>query len=296
MLKLGEKQRLTIIQTESFGVYLAEFMPKKGDDPSRIEKVLLPAKQVPKDFGVGDSLEVFLYRDSQDRLIATVHTPALTLGEVAKLKVAQVTGIGAFLSWGLEKDLLLPYKEQTGRVQAGDEILAALYIDKSSRLVATMRLYPYLTIADKYQKDDMVAGTVYEIAPGFGAYVAVDDRYQAMIPQKELTQKVYPGERIEARVIAVKEDGKLDLSLRKKAYIQMNPDGEKILELLSKHNGRLPIGDKSSPDEIKELLSMSKNEFKRAAGHLYKERKIVISDKEIKLAKTDQNQKDSRRC
>ena len=262
-------------------------MPKKGDDPAKIEKVLLPAKQVPEDFGVGDSLEVFLYKDSQDRLIATIHTPALTFGEVAKLKVAQVTKIGAFLSWGLEKDLFLPYKEQTRRVEAGDEILTALYIDKSSRLAATMRLYPYLTIADKYQKDDTVTGTVYEVAPGFGAYVAVDDCYQAMIPQKELTQKVYPGEQIEARVIAVKEDGKLDLSLRKKAYIQMNPDGEKILELLSQHNGKLPIGDKSSPDEIKELLSMSKNEFKRAAGHLYKERKIIISDKEIKLAKSD---------
>ena len=118
MLKLGEKQRLTIIKTETFGVYLAEFMPKKGDDPAKIEKVLLPAKQVPEDFGVGDSLEVFLYKDSQDRLIATIHTPALTFGEVAKLKVAQVTKIGAFLSWGLEKDLFLPYKEQTRRVEA----------------------------------------------------------------------------------------------------------------------------------------------------------------------------------
>lgn len=282
MLKLGEKQRLSIIKTELFGVYLAEFMPKKGENLSDVEKVLLPIKQVPKDFGIGDSLEVFLYKDSKDRLIATVHEPAMTLGQIARLKVVQTSKIGAFLSWGLEKDLFLPFKEQTKKVEAGDEIPVALYIDKSSRLAATMRLYPYLSIAKGYEKDDVVTGTVYEIAPNFGAYVVVDDQYQAMIPQKELTKKLSVGERIEARVIAVKEDGKLDLSLREKSYMQMTPDGEKIMELLSANNGILPVGDKSSPEEIKELLQMSKNEFKRAAGHLYKERKVTISDKEIR--------------
>lgn len=282
MLKLGEKQRLSIVKTEPFGVYLAEFMPKKGENLSDIEKVLLPIKQVPKDFGIGDSLEVFLYKDSKDRLIATVHEPAMTLGQIARLKVVQTSKIGAFLAWGLEKDLFLPFKEQTKRVEAGDEIPVALYIDKSSRLAATMRLYSYLSIAKGYQKDDMVTGTIYEIAPNFGAYVAVDDRYQAMIPQKELTKKLSVGERIEARVIAVKEDGKLDLSLREKSYMQMTPDGEKIMELLTANGGKLPIGDKSSPEEIKELLQMSKNEFKRAAGHLYKERRITISDREIR--------------
>lgn len=283
MLKPGEKQRLSIIQTEPFGVYLAEFMPQKGDALSDVEKVLLPIKQVPKDFGIGDSLEVFLYKDSKDRLIATVHEPAMTLGQIARLKVAQTSKIGAFLSWGLEKDLFLPFKEQTKKVESGDEIPVALYIDKSGRLAATMRLYPYLSIAKGYEKDDIVTGTVYEIAPNFGAYVAVDDQYQAMIPQKELTKKLSVGERIEARVMAVKEDGKLDLSLRKKSYMQLTPDGEKIMELLASNNGILPIGDKSSPEEIKELLQMSKNEFKRAAGHLYKERKVAISDKEIRM-------------
>ncbi|MGN0247398.1 MAG: S1 RNA-binding domain-containing protein [Lachnospiraceae bacterium] len=285
MLKLGEKQRLSIIKTEPFGVYLAEFMPKKGENLSDVEKVLLPIKQVPKDFGIGDSLEVFLYKDSKDRLIATVHEPAMTLGQIARLKVAQTSKIGAFLSWGLEKDLFLPFKEQTRKVEAGDEIPVALYIDKSSRLAATMRLYPYLSIAKGYEKDDIVTGTVYEIAPNFGAYVAVDDQYQSMIPQKELTKKLSVGERIEARVIAVKEDGKLDLSLREKSYMQMTPDGEKIMELLAANGGKLPVGDKSSPEEIKELLQMSKNEFKRAAGHLYKERKVIISDKEIRIKK-----------
>ncbi|MGN0131983.1 MAG: S1 RNA-binding domain-containing protein [Lachnospiraceae bacterium] len=283
MLELGKKQRLSIVKKVDFGVYLAEHMPTKGADVKEIEKVLLPAKQVPAEFDVGDSLEVFLYKDSKDRMIATVREPMLALGEVARLKVAQVSEIGAFLSWGLEKDLFLPFKEQTKRVKAGEEILVALYIDKSRRLAATMKLYPYLKIAANYQKDDMVTGTVYELAQGFGAYVAVDDRYQGMIPAKEPWNGIVPGDVVTARVTAVKEDGKLDLSLRRKAYAQMSPDGEKILALLTEKGGQLPLNDTSSPEEIKELLGMSKNEFKRAIGHLYKQRKIIIGDKGIRL-------------
>lgn len=285
MLKLGEKQRLSIVQREPFGVYLAEYMPKKGQSLTEIEKVLLPAKQVPEEFDIGDSLEVFLYKDSKDRLIATVHEPAMTLGQIARVKVAQTTKIGAFLSWGLEKDLFLPYKEQTKKVQANDEILVALYIDKSNRLAATMKLYPFLLTASDYQKDDMVSGYIYEVTEDFGVYVAVDDKYQARIPKKELYETLLVGEQIEGRIVDVKEDGKLDLSIRQKAYMQMTPDCEKILNMLNDHDGKLQIGDKSSPEEIRNLLNMSKNEFKRAAGHLYKEKKVVISDKQIKLIK-----------
>lgn len=283
MLELGKKQRLSIVKKVDFGVYLAEHMPAKGEDIKEMDKVLLPAKQVPAEFDVGDSLEVFLYKDSKDRLIATVHEPAMTLGKVAKVKVAQVSGIGAFLSWGLEKDLFLPFKEQTRRVEAGDEILAALYVDKSGRLAATMKLYPYLETAQVYEKNHMVTGTVYELAPGLGAYVAVDDRYHGMIPAKEPWNGIAPGDVITARVMGVKEDGKLDLSLRKKAYEQMDPDGEKILAMLKGKGGKIPLGDKSSPEEIRETFGMSKNEFKRAIGHLYKQKKIMIGEKEIRL-------------
>lgn len=284
MLELGKKQRLSIIKKVDFGVYLAEHMPAGGEAAKDMEKVLLPAKQVPEEFDVGDSLEVFLYKDSKDRLIATVNKPLITLGEVARLKVAQVTKIGAFLSWGLEKDLFLPFKEQTKRVKTGEEILAALYVDKSGRLAATMKLYPYLETGADYAKDDMVTGTVYELARGFGAYVAVDDRYQGMIPAKEPWNGIEPGDEITARVTAVKEDGKLDLSLRQKAYMQMDPDGEKILAILKEKGGCLLLGDKSSPEEIREALGMSKNEFKRAIGHLYKQKQIRIGEKEIHLA------------
>ncbi len=283
MLELGKRQRLSIVKKVDFGVYLAEHMPAKGESEKDMEMVLLPVKQVPEEFDVGDSLEVFLYKDSKDRLIATVNEPLITLGKIARLQVVQVSGIGAFLNWGLEKDLLLPFKEQTRKVKEGEEILVALYIDKSSRLAATMKLYPYLEIAKDYKKDDLAAGTVYQLADGYGAYVAVDDRYQGMVPAREPWGNIQPGDRVNARVTAVKEDGKLDLSLREKAYIQMDADGEKILALLKQKGGSLPLGDKSSPEEIKEVLGMSKGEFKRAIGRLYKKQIIKIAPERISL-------------
>lgn len=283
MLELGQKQRLSIVKKVDFGVYLAEHMPAKGESEKEMETVLLPAKQVPEEFDIGDSLEVFLYKDSKDRLIATVNEPFLMLGETARLRVAQVSGIGAFLKWGLEKDLFLPFKEQTKKVKEGEEILVALYVDKSGRLAATMKIYPYLKPAEHYKKDDMVTGTVYQLAEHYGAYVAVDDKYQGMIPAKEPFGKIQPGDRIRARVGAVKEDGKLDLSLREKAYIQMDADAEKILALLKEKGGSLPLGDKSAPEEIKKVLGMSKNEFKRAIGRLYKKQLIEIASERIRL-------------
>ena len=283
MLELGERQRLSIVKKVEFGVYLAEHMPTKEESEKGQERVLLPAKQVPEGLDVGDSLEVFLYKDSKDRLIATVNKPLITLGKMARLKVVQVSGIGAFLYWGLEKDLFLPFKEQTRKVKEGEEVLAALYIDKSGRLAATMKLYPYLKIAGEYKKDDMAAGTVYQLVDGYGAYVAVDDMYQGMIPAREPWDGIKPGDWINARVTAVKEDGKLDLSLREKAYVQMGTDVKKILALLEEKGGSLPLGDKSSPEEIKKVLGMSKNEFKRAIGRLYKEKAIEIAPEGIRL-------------
>lgn len=281
MLELGKKQRLDVVKKVEFGVYLAEHM-SSGSNMDE-EKVLLPAKQVPKDLEVGDSLEVFLYKDSRDRLIATVNEPMLTLGKIGRLRVLQVSGIGAFLYWGLEKDLFLPFKEQTRRVKEEEEVLVALYVDKSGRLAATMKLYPYLTIGEGYEKDDMVEGTVYQLTDGYGAYVAVEDRYQAMIPAREPWDGIQPGDKITARVTTVKEDGKLDLSLRQKAYLQMDDDVEKILSKLKEEGGRIPLGDKSSPEDIRNMLGMSKNEYKRAIGRLYKEKKILIEEQGISL-------------
>ena len=155
MFELGKKQPLLIVKELDFGVYLGETLNAAIED-----RGLLPKKQVPQGSGLGDSVEVFLYKDSKDRIIATTNTPLLSVGEVGKLRVSQVTKIGAFLDWGLEKELLLPFKEQTRRVSAGEECLVALYIDKSSRLCATMNVYPYLTTDSPYRKEDRVKGTV----------------------------------------------------------------------------------------------------------------------------------------
>ena len=276
MIRLGEVQVLQIIKKVEFGVYL-------GEEPGAEERVLLPKKQVPEQAQVGDETEVFIYRDSKDRLIATVHIPKLTLHRIARVRVAQVGRIGAFLDWGLEKELLLPFKEQTRRVSAGEECLVALYIDKSDRLCATMNVYPYLSSDSPYQKDDRVRGTVYEISRNFGAFVAVDDIYSGLIPQKELYGSVQIGDEIEVRVTEVKEDGKLNLSIREKAYLQIEKDAKKVLEIIDSFDGVLPFTDKASPEVIRREMQMSKNEFKRAVGHLLKEGRIQITEHAIRL-------------
>ncbi|MCM1049169.1 MAG: S1-like domain-containing RNA-binding protein [Clostridiales bacterium] len=274
MIALGKIQTLTIVKKVDFGVYLAD---KEQPD----EKILLPIKQVPAGADIGNDIEVFVYKDSKDRPIATVNRPLITLGEVAKLKVAQIGRNGAFLNWGLEKDLLLPFKEQIGQIEEKKEYLVALYIDKSDRPCATMHIYPYLRQDSSYAKDDKVTGTVYEISDNFGAFVAVDDIYSALIPKKEMYGGIKLGETISARVTEVREDGKLTLSVREKAYLQIEPDAEKLLEIIDSYDGILPFTDKASPETIKRVTQMSKNEFKRAVGHLLKERKIAIGEKTI---------------
>lgn len=276
MLRLGDIQELKVVKKVDFGVYLAE----AGGDPE--EKVLLPKSQIPADLAVGGSIKCFLYKDSKDRLIATVNTPKLTLGEVGKCRVASVTKIGAFLEWGLEKDLFLPFHEQTFRVKPGDEVLVALYIDKSSRLCATMKIYHYLVKESPYQMEDKVEGTLYEISDNFGAFVAVDDKYSALIPKREFTKDIPVGSHISARVVEVKEDGKLTLAIREKAYMQIASDSDLVMKAIESYDGVLPFNDKASPETIRREMNMSKNEFKRAVGNLLKMGKIEITEKSIR--------------
>jgi predicted RNA-binding protein (virulence factor B family) len=278
MFNLGEKQELIVVKEVEFGVYLGEELNAPTED-----RVLLPIKQVPAGLKIGDKIEVFLYKDSKDRIIATTNTPLLTVGHVGKLRVSQVTKIGAFLDWGLEKDVLLPYKEQTVRVKEGDEILVTIYIDKSSRLAATMKVYRYLERFSDYEKNDQVKGTVYEIQEDVGAFVAVDDRFSALIPKNEMYGNIKVGDVVSARVAAVKEDGKLDLSIREKAYIQIGKDAHKIIELIKQHDGVLPFNDKADPELIRNETGMSKNEFKRAVGNLLKNGTIEIKPDCIRL-------------
>ena len=276
MIELGKKQTLTVVKTVDFGVYLAAKDDKEGKD-----SVLLPAKQVPAGTKAGDELTVFIYKDSKDRLIATTREPMLQVGQTAVLKVSQVTRIGAFLNWGLEKDLLLPYHEQTTRMQEGKDVLVALYIDKSQRLCATMKVYHYLSTRTPYVVGDQVKGRVYEISGNFGVFVAVDDKYSALIPAREAAGKYRPGEILDLRVTEVKEDGKMNVTDRQKAYLQIEEDAESVLSVIDEFAGVLPFDDKASPEVIKREFGLSKNAFKRAIGHLLKEGKIEIKERRI---------------
>lgn len=281
MIRLGEKQTLRVVKKVEFGVYLAE-----ENNPEK--RVLLPAKQVPEGIELEEELEVFVYKDSKDRVISTTREPKLRMGEVAALTVVSVQQIGAFLDWGLEKDLFLPYKEQLGKVQVGDTILVRLYIDKSSRLCASMKeLYDMLDTESAYQRGDMVHGRVYEFSNNFGAFVAVDDKYSALIPRHEDHSSLRIGQEIEARVAGVKPDGKIDLTLRDKAYMQIDKDVQQVMRALERYGGVLPFNDKASPEVIMQETKMSKNAFKRAVGRLYKEHKVEITDSNIRISTTN---------
>lgn len=279
MIELGKIQKLEVLRETSIGVYL------NSKDSTDMEGVLLPQKQVPEGTKVGDEIEVFIYKDSKDRLISTTRRPKITLGEMTPLKVVETTKIGAFLDWGLEKDLFLPFNEQNGRVKKDKEYLVALYIDKSHRLCATMKLYTRLSSEAPYKEKDIVQGMIYDIRPEVGAFVAVDNKYQGLIPKTEFFGEYSCGDRIQARVSKVKEDGKLDLSLRKEAYMEIETDAKVILDKLEANGGELYLNDKSSPEAIYNVMKMSKAAFKRAVGNLLKQGKIRFIENGIELIK-----------
>lgn len=274
-MEIGKIQKLQVVKKTDFGVYLG----------TNEEKVLLPKNQVPEGTEIGDTIEVFICRDSEDRLIATTEKPVAQVGETAYIRVKEITKFGAFLDWGLGKDLFLPYKEQTTDIKEGDMVLVGIYTDKSDRLCATMKVYNYLQCTSTYEEDDIVKGVVYNFNPQYGAFVAVNNKYHGLIQMKELTSKVFVGMEVEARVKSVRTDGKLDLALRKKAYLQIDDDARKIIEYMEKNNGEIGYTDKARPEIIKKDFGMSKNEFKRAIGRLLKERRVIIKENSINLIK-----------
>ncbi len=269
-IELGKTQELVVTKKTDFGVYL------NTPDDKENEKILLPKSQVPEGTELKDVLNVFVYKDSEDRPVATMLEPDIELGGVARLYVKEVTHIGAFLEWGLAKDLLLPFKEQLYEVKTGDAVLVTLYLDKSERLCASMKVYEHLCCNSPYSKDDEVDGRVYETSSNFGVFIAVDDKYSALLPKKEVFETYRINQPVHARVTQVLEDGKLSLSVKKKIPEQMNEDASFILSRLENSQGFLPFNDKSTPDDIKQHFHMSKNAFKRAIGHLLKEKLITI--------------------
>ena len=273
---IGRMVALKVLRETDFGVYL-------GDGEDKDSEVLLPGKEVPEGTKTGDSLRVFIYRDSEDRPVATVKEPLIKLDDVAVLEVCDVNRTGAFLDWGLDKQLFLPYAEITADLKKGDKALVRLYIDKSGRLCAGMRhLYEYLHRNCPYEAGETVRARVYEFGHDFGTFVAIDDRYTAMIPRKEGREGLKIGDVIEVRITGIKEDGKVDVTMRKRAFEEIESDADKVMKAIDEFAGVLPFNDKASPETIFRELSMSKAAFKRAVGHLYKERRIVITENAIR--------------
>jgi len=277
MIELGKIQKLEVVGKTQIGVYLGSKDDKQGDT------ILLPKSHVPQETEIGDEIEVFVYKDSEGRNIATTKKPKLTIGDFALLKVVELTNIGAFLDWGLEKDLFMPFREQIGKIKKDATYLVGMYSDSSNRLCATMNIHGLLSSESPLKENDRVRGTVYSISKEMGAFVAVDNKYQGLIPNKELYGNYSEGDSIEVRIKKIRQDGKLELSVRKMLFNQIEEDAKVIMDRLKSCGGTLQMNDGSSPESIKSELSMSKAAFKRAIGRLLKEGAIKIVEKGIKM-------------
>lgn len=277
MKQIGVMNHLEVLRFTSVGAYLNDI------DESSDTDVLLPTKYVPETLQIGDFIDVFIYRDSEDRLIATTKQPLVQKGGLALLKVVDIHQVGAFLDWGLEKDLFLPYKEQSQPLKIGDYVLITLYEDNSERLCASTKVSKRLTTQHQLKLDQWTDGTIYQIHDQLGAFVAVEDRYHGLLPKKEWTKELKLGERVKVRVQAIKPDGKLDLALRERVTKQIHSDVDVVLDYLKKSGGTMPYWDGTDPEIITRVFGMSKRGFKRALGVLMKRGEITMDATGVKL-------------
>lgn len=268
MYKIGEYQLLEVESDLSSGFLLR--------DQEEEETVLLPTGEIIGSVHVKDSIMVFLYLDTKDRLVATMKEPLATLGNLAYLKVAAIVDFGVFFDIGLQRDLFMPLQEKTFELELNKKYLVYVYLDKSNRLCATTKVYDYLGVDHDYKTNDKVTGTIIRINPEIGVYVAVENEFKGMIPKNEYFESYKEGQSVELRVIRVREDKKIDLATRQLVKDQLVVDAEKIYFQLVKAGGKLYFHDKSSPEEIKKEFSLSKKAFKRAVGRLLKDEKIEI--------------------
>ncbi|MEI2999796.1 S1 RNA-binding domain-containing protein [Victivallis lenta] len=285
MLNIGKHQLLTAEKETEFGFYLS-------DGRNHRETVLLPKKFAPAGFKEGDELEVFLSLDSEDRPVATTQKPKAEVGTLAVLRVKETTKIGAFLDWGLDKDLLLPFREQPQRVEAGRSYLVRLYIDeKTGRIVASRRLSRFYTgDVRELVPNQEVKFTVWDKAR-LGWRVIIDDKYIGIIYDNELFRAVKPGDRFTGFVHCIREEeNRADIRFRPDGFDGVAAGKPAILDALEDAGGFLPLNSKSSVEEIQASFSFSKRVFKQLIGMLYKERKIVITDDGIRLADANQTE------
>jgi hypothetical protein len=276
MVEIGKVNKLKVARLVGIGAYL---------ESDNKEEILLPKRYVPEGVKVGDLIDAFICYDSEDRLIATTETPKATVGDFALLKVVAVERVGAFLDWGISKDLLLPFAEQTSHPRVGQNILVYVYIDKTDRIAASMRLDRHLEkVSDEYQEGQEV-DLLIASRTDLGFKAIINNRHVGVLYKNEVFKPLPYGFKTKGFIKHIREDGKIDLSLNKTGHKAADPIAEKILELLNENEGFLEITDKTSPEQIYELFGASKKKFKIALGGLYKKRLISISDNGITLEK-----------
>ena len=274
-MNLGVKNTLRVLRGTSVGMYLGD---AEGND------VLLPKKYIPDDLIVGDDIEVFIYKDSEDRIIATTLEPKVHLNQFAYLQVMAVTGIGAFLDWGLEKDLFVPFKEQNKKLSTDDWCAVYVYLDEDTdRLVGSCKVNKF------FEKDNIELEEGQEVdllvfeETNLGLNAVINNKYKGLIYENEIFQRVKLGSRIKGYIKQIREDSRIDVSLQKQGYANVEPSAQKRLEKLKANEGFLDVSDKSDANYIMYQLEMSKKTFKKAIGGLYKQRLIRIEEDGIYL-------------
>ena len=283
MAQLGKRNLLAIVRFAAPGLYL---------DGGAYGEILLPGKYIPSGATVGGKLDVFVYRDSEDRLVATTQQPFAVVGEFACLQVAAVSPrIGVFLNWGLEKDLLLPIREMDGPLNPGDRVVVKVRLDnQTDRLVATARLNRHLDLTpSRYHEGESVKLLVASRSP-LGYNLIVNHAHRGLIYHTDVPGTLKVGQQVEGYVRTIRPDGKLDLALGQAGYRRIGPLMDRIIDILTTKGGRLPYHDNSLPEEIREVFGMSKKAFKQAIGALFKERRITIEPDGIRLVESPSDQ------
>lgn len=278
MLALGKINRLTVKKQVKFGFYL---------DGLSWGEILLPNNVAPKDLQIGQTLEVFLYLDSEDQLIATTERPKIKVGEVAMLQVVATTKVGAFVNWGLKKDLLVPFSEQQLPLKEGQSYLLYCYVDNSNRIVASSKLDRHLhKTPSPYQAGDKVDIVISE-QTDIGYKAVVNHQHWGVLYKNEVFKPLRRGDKLSAYIVKVRDDGKIDLRLNAATYKQALELTAQILTKLEQNAGKLALTDKSSPEQIYASFGVSKKAFKQAIGTLYKDKKIVIAEHGIILVPSE---------
>jgi uncharacterized protein len=275
MIDIGQINRMRSLRQTSVGMFLGN---EEGDE------ILLPMKYIPTEFQVDDELDVFVYLDSEDRPIATTLVPKAMRGDFVYLKVKEQTSIGAFLDWGLEKDLLIPYREQGASIEAGRRVLVHVYLDETTnRMAASTRVNKFLNKETDSLEEGLQVKILVTNPTELGYNVIIDNEYQGLLYSNELFQRVNTGDKLDAFISKVRADGKVDVRIQASGIPALEGNAKKVLDILTEAGGSIPVGDKTHPQEVYSVFEMSKKNFKKAAGALFKSKLIKISSNSIDL-------------